>query len=89
MYVLLQLLCQLIIDTTGPTLGTPSYVGRIKKGQLPLVLRNLHIPAIILNSLIMLLVLAVVPLETVLGGANVLSVLAQLVCLLSLYLLHL
>ncbi|KAF9467230.1 amino acid permease-domain-containing protein [Collybia nuda] len=56
---------------------TPSYVGRIKKGQLPLVLRNLHIPAIILNSLIMILVLAVVPLETILSGANVLSILAE------------
>jgi hypothetical protein len=67
---------------TGST-GTPSYVGRIKKGQLPLVLRNLHIPAIILNSLIMVLVLAVVPLETVLGGANVLSILAQMVCILT------
>ncbi|KAF8065050.1 amino acid permease-domain-containing protein [Lyophyllum atratum] len=57
---------------------TPSYVGRIKRGQLPHVLRNLHIPAIVLNSVIMVLVLAIVPLETVLGGANVLSVLAQM-----------
>ncbi|KAF5384450.1 hypothetical protein D9615_003405 [Tricholomella constricta] len=57
---------------------TPSYIGRIKTGQLPLVLRNLHMPAIVLNSVIMVLVLAVVPLETVLGGANVLSVLAEM-----------
>ncbi|KAG5732915.1 hypothetical protein E4T56_gene8432, partial [Termitomyces sp. T112] len=56
----------------------PSYIGRIKKGYLPLVLRNLHIPAIALNTAIMLLVLAVVPLETVLQGSNVLSVLAQM-----------
>ncbi|KAF8957524.1 AAAP amino acid permease [Flammula alnicola] len=58
-------------------LGTPSYVSRIKAGKFPLVLRNLHIPAIFLNTLIMLLVLAVVPLDVILGGANVLSVLAQ------------
>ncbi|GLB39740.1 putative amino acid permease [Lyophyllum shimeji] len=57
---------------------TPSYVGRIKKGQFPLVLRNLHIPAIILNCLIMVMVLAVVPLKAVHEGANVLSVLAQI-----------
>ncbi|KAH0581075.1 hypothetical protein H2248_012209 [Termitomyces sp. 'cryptogamus'] len=56
---------------------TPSYIGRIKEGHYPLVLRNLHLPAIALNGTIMVLVLANVPLETVLGGANVLSVLAQ------------
>ncbi|KAG6860603.1 hypothetical protein C0995_009424 [Termitomyces sp. Mi166 len=56
---------------------TPSYIGRIKKGSLPLVLRNLHLPAIALNTTIMLLVLAVVPFETILQGSNVLSVLAQ------------
>ncbi|KNZ79290.1 hypothetical protein J132_03765 [Termitomyces sp. J132] len=56
----------------------PSHIGRIKKGYLPLVLRNLHIPAIAMNTAIMLLVLAVVPLETVLQGSNVLSVLAQM-----------
>ena len=60
-------------------LGAPSYVGRIKQGRFPLVLRNLHIPAIILLSFIMVLVLAVVPLHTVLQGANVLSILAELV----------
>ncbi|PPQ71248.1 hypothetical protein CVT26_010990 [Gymnopilus dilepis] len=55
---------------------TPSYVSKIKPGKFPLVLRNLHIPAIILNTLVMLLALALVPLDTILGGANVLSVLA-------------
>ncbi|KAF9484090.1 hypothetical protein BDN70DRAFT_891267 [Pholiota conissans] len=56
---------------------TPSYVSRIKAGKFPLVLRNLHLPAIFLNTLMMLLVLALVPLDVILGGANVLSVLAQ------------
>lgn len=57
---------------------TPSYIARIKPGKFPLVLRNLHIPAIILNSIIMLLVLAVNPLEEVRSGANILSFLAQM-----------
>ena len=51
----------------------------IKPGRFPLVLRNLHYPAIVLNSLSMLFVLAHVPFDTVLGGANVLSVLAETV----------
>ncbi|KAF8152993.1 amino acid permease-domain-containing protein [Crassisporium funariophilum] len=56
---------------------TPSYISRIKPGKFPLVLRNLHIPAIILNTVMMLLVLAVIPLDVILSGANVLSILAQ------------
>ena len=60
--------------------GAPSYVSRVKQGQFPAVLRNLHIPAILLNTIIMVLVLAIIPLKTVLQGANVLSVLAELVC---------
>ncbi|KAJ3506729.1 hypothetical protein NLJ89_g6709 [Agrocybe chaxingu] len=55
----------------------PSYISRIKPGRFPKVLRNLHVPAILLNTTMMLLVLAMVPLDTILGGANVLSVLAQ------------
>ncbi|KAJ6545327.1 amino acid permease-domain-containing protein [Mycena capillaripes] len=57
---------------------TPSYIGRIKPGRFPLVLRNLHLPAIVLNTLMITLVLAIVPLERVLSGANVLSVLAEM-----------
>ncbi|KAJ7508836.1 amino acid permease-domain-containing protein [Mycena galericulata] len=56
---------------------TPSYIARIKPGHFPLVLRNLHLPAIVLNAGMVLLVLAVVPLSTLLGGADVLSALAQ------------
>jgi len=37
----------------------------------------MHIPAILLNTTIMLLLLAVIPLDDILFGANVLSVLAQ------------
>jgi len=54
-------------------------IKRIKPGRFTLVLRNLHISAIIVNSLAVLLALALVPLKTILGGANVLSVLAEVV----------
>ncbi|KAJ7611398.1 amino acid permease-domain-containing protein [Mycena polygramma] len=57
---------------------TPSYIGRMKPGRFPRVLRNLHLPAIVLNTLMITLVLAIVPLERVLSGANVLSVLAEM-----------
>jgi hypothetical protein len=57
----------------------PAYVAHIKPGRFPLVLRNLHIPAIVLNAGMMTLVLAVVPLDSVMKEANVLSVLADTV----------
>ncbi|PBK76124.1 AAAP amino acid permease [Armillaria solidipes] len=55
----------------------PAYIARIKPGAPPLVFRNLHYPAIVLNTLIMVLVLAIVPMEAILQADNVLSVLAQ------------
>lgn len=57
--------------------GIPAYIARIKPGRFPLVLRNLHWPAIFLNATMMTLVLALVPLDDVLKGANILSVLAE------------
>ncbi|KAJ7651369.1 AAAP amino acid permease [Roridomyces roridus] len=36
----------------------PSYTARIQPGRFPLVLRNLHLPAIVLNTLMITLVLA-------------------------------
>ncbi|KAI0070664.1 hypothetical protein K474DRAFT_1669815 [Panus rudis PR-1116 ss-1] len=56
---------------------TPSYVSSIKPGRFPLVLRNLHYPAILLNCLAMLFLLALVPYDSILSGANVLSALAE------------
>ncbi|KAK7040709.1 hypothetical protein VNI00_009615 [Paramarasmius palmivorus] len=56
----------------------PAYIARIKPGRLSLVLRNLHYPAIVFTSVLSLLSLAIVPLDTILQGANVLSVLAEL-----------
>ncbi|KAK0194213.1 AAAP amino acid permease [Armillaria mellea] len=55
----------------------PAYIARIKPAVLPLVFRNLHYPAIVLNTLIMVLVLAIVPMQIILQADNVLSVLAQ------------
>ncbi|KAE9408696.1 hypothetical protein BT96DRAFT_1013316 [Gymnopus androsaceus JB14] len=60
-----------------PDWVTPAYIARIKPGRFPLVLRNLHYPAIVLNCVVMTLVLAIVPLETILEGDNVLSILAE------------
>ncbi|KAI0083586.1 amino acid permease-domain-containing protein [Irpex rosettiformis] len=55
----------------------PSYASNIKHGCYPKVLRNLHYPAIVVDVVAMLLVLALVPLNTVLSGGNVLSILAE------------
>jgi hypothetical protein len=55
-------------------------VSLLRPGRtFPLVLRNLHLPAIVLNLGTMLLVLALIPLKTILGGSNVLSILAEVV----------
>ncbi|KAF7986066.1 hypothetical protein HWV62_41454 [Athelia sp. TMB] len=43
----------------------PAYISHIKPGRFPLVLRNLHIPAIVINTVIMLLTLAILPLHIV------------------------
>jgi hypothetical protein len=66
---------------TNSKLGIPSYAASIRPGRFPSILRNLHYPAIILNTLLMLFALALVPLDTILAGANILSVLAETVCL--------
>lgn len=60
-------------------IGAPAYIAKIKPGRFPRVLRNLHLPAIVLNSAMMLLILALLPLQSILQGANVLSLLAQVV----------
>lgn len=57
----------------------PSYAASIREGRFPKVLRNLHYPAIALNVLSVLFVLALVPLESALQGANLLSLLSQIV----------
>jgi len=66
-------------------IGAPSYTSCMKPGKYPFVLRNLHLPAIFLNTVFMVLVLAIIPMDVVKGGANVLSILAQLVSFLPVF----
>ncbi|EIW79641.1 AAAP amino acid permease [Coniophora puteana RWD-64-598 SS2] len=60
---------------------TPSYISKIKRGDFPRVLRNLHYPAIVLNVGTILVVLGLLPLHVALdsntGGQHVLSTLGQ------------
>ncbi|KAI0798140.1 amino acid permease-domain-containing protein [Abortiporus biennis] len=70
-------LCLSVLGLTGFEC-TPSYVSNIKGGDFPKVLRNMHIPAIFLSSLSMLFSFALLPMETILGGANVLSELGDI-----------
>ncbi|KDQ14961.1 hypothetical protein BOTBODRAFT_65898 [Botryobasidium botryosum FD-172 SS1] len=56
---------------------TPSYVQAIRPDAYPAVLRNLLISATVLNAPLMLVVFALLPSEVILGGANVLSILAS------------
>jgi hypothetical protein len=57
-------------------IGAPAYTAKMRPGTYPSVLRNLHIPAIVLNPTMMLFVLALLPLEAQ-AEENVLSLLAQ------------
>lgn len=56
---------------------TPSYIENIHPTAYSPVIRNLLYGALILNAPLMLFVFAILPHETILGGANVLSVLAD------------
>ncbi|KAG1719182.1 amino acid permease-domain-containing protein, partial [Suillus lakei] len=55
----------------------PAYTAKMKQNCYPKVLRNLHLPALVLTSGIMLLVVALLPLDVVESGNNILSLLAQ------------
>ncbi|KAG1872974.1 amino acid permease-domain-containing protein [Suillus subalutaceus] len=55
----------------------PAYTSKMKKNCYPKVLRNLHLPALFLTSVMMLLVVALLPLDVVENGNNILSLLAQ------------
>ncbi|QRV74785.1 amino acid permease [Ceratobasidium sp. AG-Ba] len=56
---------------------TPAYIESIKPTSYGPTLRNLLVMALFLNAPLMLLVYALLPSETILSGANVLSVLAE------------
>jgi hypothetical protein len=64
-------------------LGAPVIIARIKPGRFTLVLRNLHLSATVVNVSTAFLVLTLIPLETILRGVNVLSILAEVVNLIS------
>ncbi|KAG1737589.1 amino acid permease-domain-containing protein [Suillus paluster] len=55
----------------------PAYTAKMKKNCYPKVLRNLHLSALVLNSGMMLLIVALLPLDVVESGDNILSLLAQ------------
>ncbi|KAG2134799.1 amino acid permease-domain-containing protein [Suillus clintonianus] len=55
----------------------PAYTAKMKQNCYPKVLRNLHLSALVLNSGMMLLVVALLPLDVVGSGNNILSLLAQ------------
>ncbi|KAG1757388.1 amino acid permease-domain-containing protein [Suillus lakei] len=55
----------------------PAYTAKMKQNCYPKVLRNLHLPALVLSSGIMFLVVALLPLDMVESGNNILSLLAQ------------
>ncbi len=56
---------------------SPSYINQVKPGEFPRALRNLHLITIVTEAPLMLLVLALVPMDAVLGGSNVLALLGQ------------
>ncbi|KAF7440164.1 hypothetical protein PC9H_000508 [Pleurotus ostreatus] len=56
---------------------TPSYLAKMKTNVFPLVLRNLHYPAILFNVILMTSILAIIRLPDITSGANILSLLAD------------
>ncbi|KIK96888.1 hypothetical protein PAXRUDRAFT_768751 [Paxillus rubicundulus Ve08.2h10] len=77
-YILKQVFNGVCIGMLGLT-GfecAPAYTAKMRPGTYPNVLRNLHIPAIILSPAMMLFVLALLPLEAQ-AEENVLGLLAQ------------
>jgi hypothetical protein len=60
-------------------IGAPVMIARIKPGRFPLVLRNLHLSAVVVNFSTIFLVSTLIPLETILHGENILSILAEVV----------
>ena len=70
---------QVLVTLVNLAIGAPVIITRIKPNRFALVLRNLHFSAIVINFMTAFLVLSLIPMETILRGANVLSVLAEVV----------
>lgn len=68
--------CVAFVGLTGFECS-PSYINQVKPGEFPKALRNLHIIVLLTEAPLMLLVLALVPMDSILSGANVLALLGQ------------
>ncbi|TKY90086.1 hypothetical protein EX895_000084 [Sporisorium graminicola] len=68
--------CVAFVGLTGFECS-PSYINQVKLGEFPKALRNLHIIVVLTEAPLMLLVLALVPMDAILGGSNVLALLGQ------------
>uniref|UniRef100_V5EGM9 AAAP amino acid permease n=2 Tax=Kalmanozyma brasiliensis (strain GHG001) TaxID=1365824 RepID=V5EGM9_KALBG len=68
--------CVAFVGLTGFECS-PSYINQVKPGEFPKALRNLHIIVLLTEAPLMLLVLALIPMEGILSGANVLALLGQ------------
>lgn len=69
-------LCVAFLGVTGFETA-PDYMSSVRPGVYPTVLRSLQGFAIVLNAPVMLITLAVLPMEEVLGDASVLSSVAR------------
>ncbi|SOV03108.1 uncharacterized protein UDID_20054 [Ustilago sp. UG-2017a] len=68
--------CAAFVGLTGFECS-PSYINTVKPGEFPKALRNLHLVVLLTEALLMLLVIALVPMDGILGGSNVLALLGQ------------
>ena len=68
--------CVAFVGLTGIECS-PSYINQVKPGDFPKALRNLHLIVVLTEAPLMLLVLALVPMDSILSGSNVLSLLGQ------------
>nr|CDI51008.1 conserved hypothetical protein [Melanopsichium pennsylvanicum 4] len=69
-------ICVAFVGLTGIECS-PSYINQVKSGEFPKALRNLHWIVVLTEAPLMLLVLALVPMQAILGGSNVLALLGQ------------
>lgn len=69
-------ICVAFVGLTGFECS-PSYINQVKAGEFPKALRNLHIITVLTEAPLMLLVLALVPMDGILGGSNVLALLGD------------
>ena len=69
-------ICVAFVGFTGFECS-PSYINQVKPGEFPKALRNLHLITMLTEAPLMLLVLALVPMEAILSGSNVLALLGQ------------